>query len=347
MTHTLSALAKELGLAHKGEDAQITGVNTLEAAGPTELCFLADPRHASKLAGCRAGGVVLAQDNAHLVPRALVSASPYLDFVRIMHLFAKPQGEQQGVHPLAFISPGAKLGKDVACHPFAFVGPRAEIGDGSTLFPGVYVGEDCRLGKGCVLYPHVALMAGTVLGAGVTVHAGTVLGADGFGYVPADGAIMKVPQVGHVQVDDRVEIGALSAVDRATLGVTHIGSDTKIDNLVQVGHNVQIGRGCLIVSQTGVSGSSILGDRVTLGGQVGIADHLTIGSGAMVAAKAAVHKNVPEGAMQGGYPAQDASGFRRTIAQIPKLPEMARRIRALEKELERLKNLLPSGEDHG
>jgi UDP-3-O-[3-hydroxymyristoyl] glucosamine N-acyltransferase len=342
----LSELAAALGIALRGKDREVRGVNTLEAAGPDQVSFLANPKYAGMLSATRAGAVIVDEAHAGETPTALVSANPYLDFARALTLFARPQGCLTGRSELAFVHPEARLAADAVVYPFAFVGARAEIGPGCALFPHVYVGEDCVLGPGCVLHPGATLMAGVRLGARVLVGPGTVLGSEGFGFAPAEAGRMKIPQVGVVEVGDDVEFGANTAVDRAALDTTRIGSRCKIDNLVQVGHNVVLGDDCVLVAQVGISGSTRLGSRVVMAGQVGVAGHLAIGDGVVIGPKAGVAHDIPAGKVVGGIPAMDRGLYLRNLALAPKLPELARRVASLERELAALKELMATGDEH-
>lgn len=333
----LSRMAELLGLRLQGGDMAVTGVNTLEEAGPTEVSFLANPKYASQLADTRAGAVIVRPEHASEVARALVSDDPYPAFARAIGLFAVPQGGFEGVSPLASVHPDATLGKGCAVAPFAYIGARARLGESCRVFPGCYVGEDCELGKGCVLYPNAVLMAGSRLGDTCVLQPGAIIGAEGFGFVRTPEGIRKIPQIGRVVAGDRVEVGANSAVDRAALSATVLGDGTCLDNLVQVGHNVRLGKDCLIVSQVGISGSTRVGDNVTMAGQVGVAGHLRIGDGVTIGPQAGVAKDIPHGQTVGGTPTVDYTTYLRTLALMPRFPELFKRLSKLEKELEALR----------
>ena len=255
-------------------------------------------------------------------------------------LFQRGHGEFSGVSDMAHIDPSAVLGAGCTVYPFAFIGPRARVGEGCTLFPGAYAGEDCVIGKGSVLYPGAVVLAGVSLGDDCVLGAGAVIGTDGFGFARMDGVMRKVPQIGTVRLADRVDIGANACVDRATLGATSIGADSKLDNLVQIGHNVSLGEQCLIISQVGIAGSTKAGDRVTMAGQAGIAGHLNIGNDVTIGPQSGVGKDIPAGMTGGGTPFMDGRDFLRVAVITPKLPELQRRIQTLEKELAALKALV-------
>ena len=247
----------------------------------------------------------------------VVSDAKVSFIVLLQHLF--PSRSERGVHPTAVI------------HPSSRISPEASIG------PFVVIGEDCSVGPRTVLHPHVVLYAGTHVGSDVCVHAGTVLGADGFSYHLTSEALIKVPQIGRVEIGDRVEIGANSCIDRAFLEATTVESDAKIDNLVQVGHNSRVGRNAVIAAQSGLSGSVDIGDGVLLGGQVGVADHVSIGDRAQVGAKSGISRDLPGSqSYLGKIPAQPAASFRRVVGAIRKLPELWKRVRGLEERIARL-----------
>lgn len=336
----LSELASRLGLTLKGNDAEFTGLNTLENAGPTEVSFLSNPRYKHCLADTRALAVIVSEEFASDVATALISSNPYRDFAFAASFFVRKQGSFAGVSEHAVIHAKAQLGQDCTVHPHAHVGARAVVGDGCVLFPGVYVGEDCVLGRGCVLYPNAVLLAGVTLGEGCVINAGAVLGTDGFGFVRIEGTMQKIPQIGTVTLADRVDVGANSCVDRATLGATSIGKDSKLDNLVQLGHNVELGEQCLIISQVGIAGSTKAGDRVTMAGQAGIAGHLHIGDDVTIGPQAGVAKDIPAGVTGSGSPFMESRTYMRATVLAPKLPDLHKKVQQLEKELEELKKLL-------
>jgi UDP-3-O-[3-hydroxymyristoyl] glucosamine N-acyltransferase len=334
----LSEIAQRLGLTLEGEDRDITGVNTLADATADEVSFLANPKYIDQVASSRAGAIITDQDHVDQAPcPVLISTQPYLDFARLVQVMAKPLGRFSGQSDQAFIHPGATVHPSAEIAPFVYIGEGAEVGAGTRLFPHVHVGEDCHIGKGCTIYPRVTLMDGTRIGDKVILHAGVVLGSDGFGFAQAAQGLEKFPQIGRVVIEDNVEVGANSTIDRAALGETRIGRGTKIDNLVQIGHNVQVGENSIIVAQVGIAGSTTLGKGVVLAGQVGVAGHLTIGDGCRVAAKGGIHASIPPKTdLGGGMPSFEYKKYLRTVTTLPKLPEMSKRLRRLEKELARL-----------
>ncbi len=342
-----SELAQGLGLALAGEDRDLTGVNTLEAAGPSDLSFLANPKYAPQLAATRAGCVLVGgPDQAQGLASALVSANVYQDLAKILHLFAKPQGDMTGVSPLAFVHESAELGENVTVMPLAFVGPRTKIGPGTRIFPHCYLGEDCTLGRDCLLYPGVTLMAGTILGDRVSIQPGTVIGGDGFGYVPTPAGHVKIPQIGRTIIESDVEIGANTCIDRAALDLTQVGQGTKIDNLVHLAHNVRIGRNCLLAGQSGLAGSTRIGDNCILAGQVGLADNLTIGDNVVLGAQSGVNHSLPDNYRGAGSPVLAQGDYLRASVGVSRLPQIMKQLSRLEKDVEELKTTLARNMNH-
>jgi len=337
MAMLLSELAARLGLVLQGQDREFRGLNSLEAASPDEVSFLASPKYRHHLSKTRACAVIVAREFASEVSTALISDNPYRDFAGAAAFFVRKQGRFSGISPQAAIHPEAELGADCTVHPYAHVGAGTRLGEGSVLFPGAYVGEDCVIGKGCVLYPNAVVLAGVIMGDGCVLQAGAVLGTDGFGFVVMDGAMRKIPQIGTVRLADGVDVGANTCIDRATLGATSVGRDTKIDNLVQIGHNITVGEQCLIISQAGIAGSTKIGDRVTIAGQAGIAGHLNIGDNVTIGPQAGVPKDIPAGVSGSGTPFMEGRTFMRSMVLAPKIPDLFRRVQQLEKELDELK----------
>ncbi|MBG0789641.1 MAG: UDP-3-O-(3-hydroxymyristoyl)glucosamine N-acyltransferase [Desulfovibrionaceae bacterium] len=345
MNMKLSALAEKLGLEYTGADIDITGVNTLDKAGPSEISFLVNPKYQQQLETTKAGCVLTSGPYAEKAGCALISGNVYMDLAKVVNLFACPQGCLSGLSELAFIHPEAEIDESATVYPFAFVGAGAKIGAGSVIFSGVYVGEETRIGTRCTLYPNAVVMGGLTLGDNVIIQPGAVLGGDGYGYAQTPAGHMKIPQIGTVAVENDVEIGSNTAIDRAALDTTRIKRGTKIDNLVQIGHNVEIGEHCLIIGQVGIGGSTVVGNGVILAGQVGVADNASIGDNVIVGAQGGISGRVKPGLKLAGSPAMPAGTYLKAAGVcVPKLPELFKRVKNLEKELEAMKDA--AGEDH-
>ncbi len=343
----LDELAERLGCRLEGDGAmEIAGVHGLDEAGPHDLTFVAQERHLPRLGDSAAGAVILAEGWPRVARPALRTANPYLAFARALSVFHPLPPAMPGIHPSAVVAVDARVARGASVGPLTVLGPGVEVGDTTILEAHVTVGAGVRIGEGCRIFPQVILREGVVLGNRVTVHSGTVVGADGFGYARDGHRYVKIPQVGRVVIEDDVEIGANVTIDRATLGETRIGRGTKIDNLVQVGHNVRIGEDTVIVAQVGISGSSRIGSRVTLAGQVGVVDHVEIGDDAIVGAQAGVTKDIPAGSVVLGSPAVPHAEFKRQVAATARLAEMRRVLHTLEERLMALETRL-AGEGAG
>ncbi len=326
-------------------DLRIRSVSSLDRAAPDELAFLEGRKLAPKLAATYAGACLVSERFAQLVPPrtvALQTREPYRAFITVAReLFPdalRPSSlfEGRAAAPGAIVDPTARFESGVTIDPGAIVGPRVEIGAGSVIAAGAVIGPEVRIGRQCAIGAGTSVMH-ALIGDRVTIHPGCRIGQDGFGFLPGAKGHLKIPQVGRVVIQDDVEIGAGTTVDRGALGDTFIGEGTKIDNLVQVGHNVRIGRHCLIAGQAGISGSVTIEDFVMLGGQVGLADHITIGAGARLAAKAGVMSDVPPAGRWGGAPAEPFRDFLRSVAAL-------RRLRADEAEGRRAADESDDGE---
>ncbi|HEU5188837.1 MAG TPA: UDP-3-O-(3-hydroxymyristoyl)glucosamine N-acyltransferase [Methylomirabilota bacterium] len=331
---TLGELAETLNARLEGEPSRrVRAVATLEAAGPDDISFVLGPRYVKAAAATRAGALVAPEGLAGLPGAVLRVAAPQAALIALLRLFHPDPPLEPGTHRLALVADGARVDASAAVGPFAVVERGARIGRGTRVGALCFVGEDAVVGDDVLLHPRVVVRSGVRIGNRVIVHPGAVLGADGFGYAFDGQGHRKIPQVGGVRIEDDVEIGANTTVDRATLGETVIGRGSKLDNLVQVGHNCQIGEDVILVSQVGVSGSSKVGHRAVLAGQVGIADHVEVGEGAVLTAKSGVPNDIPAGEVWSGIPARPTGEAKRIWAAENRLPELLRRVRDLEKRL--------------
>ena len=333
MSFRLADLAEKIGGELQGDpERQIEGIRGLDTAGPSDLSFLANPRYRKSAALSRAGALLVSPSAMDLVgPDLLVVADPYYALAELLDIVYPRVDQFDGVHATAVVGEGVTIDSSASLGPFSVVGDRSRIGPDVEIHAQVVVGRDCAIGTGSVLYPGVVIYDGVEIGERCRLHAGVVIGSDGFGYAQHDGQHVKLNHVGRVVVEDDVEIGANTTVDRALLDETRIGAGSKVDNLVQIGHNVTLGRGCLLVSQAGISGSTRLGDGVIVAGQSGLSGHLTLGDGVQVAAKSAVFKSVEAGKKVAGIPATEASSWLRQQAMVARLVELGRRIATLER----------------
>ena len=351
MRFTLGEIASLLnGELSGGEaDVDIEGVGTITEAGPRQVTFLTNMRYARWLDDCRAAAVVVDRDADVDSPVPLIRCdNAYLAFSKLIARFAPPPDlPTSGVHPSAVVAPDAELGREVAVGPGVCIGSGAVIGDRVRLCTGTYVGRDCRVGADSLLFQHVILREDCILGERVIVYPGAVIGSDGFGYAPDGAAWRKIPQIGNVVVEDDVEIGCNTTIDRGALGSTRIGRGTKIDNLVQIAHNVVVGPNSIMAGQVGISGSCKLGEHVILMGQVGLAGHLKLGDNVILGAKSGLSKDIPSGETWLGYPARPAMTTKRIEASLHKLPAKNRELRALKKRLAELEDRLSELESKG
>jgi len=314
-------------------ERRVLRVATLEDAGPEDLSFLTNPRYRQASAGSRAGAILVGPGLRIEGRDLLVAPDPYVALAAILDRMHPEAVASPGVSADARVEPSAVLGQDVSIGAFAVIGAGARVGDRVQIGAGAVLGDRCTVGDDSVLKPRVVLYPGTSVGARCLIHAGAVLGGDGFGFATSAGTHRKVPQLGRVVVEDDVEIGANSTIDRGTLGETRIGCGTKIDNLVMVAHGVTIGPHGLLAAQTGVAGSTRIGSHVTMAGQSGTSGHLRLGDRVIVAAKTAVFSDVADGTFVAGIPAVDHRAWKRSIALVKMLPELRTRLRALEDRL--------------
>src|SRR5216117_496856 len=335
MTFTLQQLATTSGGELVGDPSlQIMGAASLGDATPGEISFFANRKYVALLRKTRASAVFVPPDFTEPITLAQIRvANPTKAFEQVVVKFApKPITFAPGIHPTAVVDPSAQIGKCVSIQPHAVIESGARIGDDTIIGAGSYIGHETVIGPGCLIYPRVTIRERSRIGSRVIIHSGAVIGADGFGFESAQGRYEKVPQVGIVQIDDDVEIGANTTIDRARFGRTWIQEGAKIDNLVQIAHNVFIGKNSVIVAQTGISGSTRVGERVMMGGQVGIAGHLEISQGTMIAGQSGVSKSLP-GGVWFGYPAVPLPEAKQQIAWIHRLGKLFARVKEIEKKL--------------
>lgn len=334
----LGEIASHLGACLNGDpDIPIEGICPLEDARPNLLSFLTHARYIPLLAECRAAALIVSPSFKDLEFPLLICDRPYLALAKVAQLFSEPVRIPAGIHPTALIHESVSLGSRVAIDRLVQIGSGSMVGNGTSIFGGAYIGRDVRIGEDCLIYPGVTVMDGCVVGNRVAIHSGTVIGSDGFGYAQDElGRHLKIPQIGIVQIDDDVEIGANCTVDRATFGRTWIQEGCKIDNLVQIGHNVIVGKYSILVSQVGVSGSTQIGKHVVLAGQVGVVGHICIGDGVRVGAKSGVANSVKAKQDVSGIPAVPHKEWLKNSAHIRHLSKFREELRQLKRKVERL-----------
>jgi UDP-3-O-[3-hydroxymyristoyl] glucosamine N-acyltransferase len=322
-----------------GAETVIRGINDLRSAEPDQVSFLGNAKYEPLARASRAGAILVTPaDSPKFTFTRIEVESPSGAFGKITALFAPPPvREAPGVHPTAVVAPDAVLGEGVCIHPHAIISAGVRLGARVSVGANCFIGEQTTIGDETRLHPLVTIRERSVIGARVIIHPGAVIGADGFGYDLQKGRHVKIPHSGYVQIDDDVEIGANTTVDRGRFGKTHIAEGVKIDNLVMIAHNVSIGAHSIIVAQTGISGSTSLGSYVTLAGQVGLAGHLTVGDHAVITAQAGLNKDVPAGAVLSGHHAMPMRESLKLEALTRRLPELFRRLKELEDKLEKLR----------
>ncbi len=334
-------------------NVSIHSARPVSEAGPGDITFIENERYAKLLRTSPASAAIV---GPHFRVKSAPAKGdlpvievddPIAAFIMVRtHLSGGQKPRWAGIHPQAWVAPTAKIGRDVAIYPFAYIGDQAVIGDGATVHPGAVIGDRAQIGRDCIIHPNVVLYPEVLLEDRVEVHAGTVLGGDGFGYRQSDGRHVKIPHTGRLEVGDDVEIGANCTIDRATFEATRIGEGTKIDNLVMIGHNNQIGRHNLLCAQVGIAGSCKTGDYVVMAGQAGIKDKTQIGDGVVVGAQSGVHRNISSGQQVLGSPAIPIREQRRLFQMIARLPDMHRQLRELSAQIEAISAVVPLSPNH-
>lgn len=317
----ISDVVQLVGGSYSGPHLVISGVNTLRDASGSQISFLSNSRYAPQLQDTNAGAVLVPMNTPGNDQRWIRVADPYFAMSQVVTRWFAERRSPTGISSRAHVAETARLGSDVSVGPFATIGDNTEIGDGVVIFQGVSIEANSRIGAGTVIYPNVVMYDRCLIGERCVIHSNVVIGSDGYGFATHDGTHHKIPQIGIVRIEDDVEIGAGTTIDRAAFGETVIGQGTKIDNLVQIGHNVKIGRNCLIVSQVGIAGSTELGDNVAVGGQSGLSGHLRIGRGVQIGGGSAVVEDIADGQKVMGYPALPFRTFVRREALLKRLAQ--------------------------
>ncbi|MEW6009489.1 MAG: UDP-3-O-(3-hydroxymyristoyl)glucosamine N-acyltransferase [Candidatus Omnitrophota bacterium] len=339
LNKTLEEIAKLIDGEVVGDaKTLITGVSGIKEADSGDITFLANPKYFPLIDETRASAIITPRQITN-VPKPIIRVdNPSLAFAKVVSLAVPADTiRPKGIHQSAILGRNVKLGKDVAIAAYVVVEDEVQIGETAVIYPGCFIGHHTKIGKDTLIYSNVCIRERVSIGERVVIHSGTVIGSDGFGFATVEGVHQRIPQIGTVIIEDDVEIGANVTIDRARFDKTLIGKGTKIDNLVQIAHNVIIGENSIIVSQAGISGSTKIGKNVTLAGQAGLVGHIEIGDGAIVAAQAGVTKSVPPKTMVSGYPARPHDVAKRVNACIQRLPKLYEKIEALEKELTELK----------
>lgn len=312
------------------EDAVITGISGIKEAEDGDLTFLANPKYIHLMDTTRAAAVITSREIAKAPKPIIRTDNPSLAFAKIISLLMTDEQQYpSGIHPAAVVGKNVRLGRDIALQPYVVLDDEVEVGDRTIIYAGTYIGHHAKIGSDCLIYPNVVIRERVEVGDRVIIHSGTVIGSDGFGFATIKGVHHKIPQMGTVVIEDDVEIGANVTIDRARFGRTLISRGTKIDNLVQIAHNVEVGENSIIIAQAGISGSTVIGKNVTIAGQAGLVGHITIGDNAVLAAQAGVTKSVPPDTCVSGYPAKPHEQAKRINAFIQRLPELFEAVKKL------------------
>ncbi|MCE5204958.1 MAG: UDP-3-O-(3-hydroxymyristoyl)glucosamine N-acyltransferase [Porphyromonadaceae bacterium] len=344
--------ARQIADFLKGElignpDVTVSNFSKIEEGKPGTITFLGNPKYTAYIYQTQADIVIVNDDfepdqsiNATLirVPNA------YAALASLMEMAGSKHARKYGIEEMSFISPEASVGENIYVGAFAYIGARSHIGNDSKIYPQVYVGEDVKIGKNCTIYPGVKIYSDCVIGDNCIIHAGAVIGADGFGFSKEEERYHKIPQLGNVIIEDDVEIGANTTIDRAVMGSTIIRRGVKLDNLIQIAHNCEIGENTVMAAQAGIAGSTKIGESCVMGGQVGIGGHITIGKNSQIGAQSGIISNTKEGSEIMGSPAFPVKNFFKSSVIFPKLPDMYRQLNALEKEIAELKKNLSRNE---
>ncbi|OQA16536.1 MAG: UDP-3-O-(3-hydroxymyristoyl)glucosamine N-acyltransferase [bacterium ADurb.Bin363] len=342
MNFTLKEIADIVGGRIVGDETlRVSGIADIHSATDRDITFSVNRAYFRKALDSLASGILCSEDYGFEAKKTLILVSnPRISFARILNLFHENKNVSTGIHPNCIMGENVTLGKNISIYPNVFIGSNVKIGDRTLIYPGVYIGNNVFIGEDCIIYPNVVILDKIEIGNGVIIHGGAVVGSDGFGFELEDGHYYKIPQMGSVVIEDDVEIGANVCIDRATIGNTHIGKGTKLDNLIQIAHNVSLGENIVIAGLSGLSGSVTVGDNTVIAGQVGIADGVRVGSNSVLTAKAGIISDIPADSKVAGFPAEDARGFFRKIVYLSRISDLSSEIKAIRKELKELRNKL-------
>ena len=336
MKKTVKELAQFLGGTVIGdENREISDVKGLAEAGSDDISFAVEP-YTEYLPQVHAGAVITEKEYPAGNNTLVLVENPRLAFSKLLELFHPRQSVQKGIHSTAVVDESAKIGENTAVMAYAVIGKNVRIGAGSVIYPYVFIGDNVTIGANAAIYPGAVIMENTVMGDNAVIRAHAVIGGEGFGFATKDGRHTRIPQIGNVTIGDDVEIGACTTIDNGTLGSTKVGRGTKIDNLVHLGHNVEIGEDCFVIAQTGIAGSTKVGNHVTFAGQTGCTGHITIGDNVTFAGKSGIVGNVASNTINAGFPARPHIEWSRTQVYIKKLPDLAKTVKALEKRIAEL-----------
>ena len=336
MKKTVKELAQFLGGTVIGdENREISDVKGLAEAGSDDISFAVEP-YTEYLPQVHAGAVITEKEYPAGDNTLVLVENPRLAFSKLLELFHPRQSVKQGIHPTAVVDGSATIGENTAVMAYAVIGKNVRIGAGSVIYPYVFIGDNVTIGVNAAIYPGAVIMENTVMGDNAVIRAHAVIGGEGFGFATKDGKHTRIPQIGNVTIGDDVEIGACTTIDNGTLGSTKVGRGTKIDNLVHLGHNVEIGEDCFVIAQTGIAGSTKVGNHVTFAGQTGCTGHITIGDNVTFAGKSGIVGNVASNTVNAGFPARPHIEWSRTQVYIKKLPNLAKTVKALEKRIAEL-----------
>lgn len=336
MKKTVKELAQILGGTVVGdENREISDVKGLAEAGSDDISFAVEP-YTEYLPQVHAGAVITEKEYPAGNNTLVLVENPRLAFSKLLELFHPRQSVEQGIHSTAVVDESAKIGENTAVMAYSVIGKNVRIGAGSVVYPYVFIGDNVTIGANAAIYPGAVIMENTVMGDNAVIRAHAVIGGEGFGFATKDGKHTRIPQIGNVTIGDDVEIGACTTIDNGTLGSTKVGRGTKIDNLVHLGHNVEIGEDCFVIAQTGIAGSTKVGNHVTFAGQTGCTGHITIGDNVTFAGKSGIVGNVASNTINAGFPARPHIEWSRTQVYIKKLPDLAKTVKALEKRIAEL-----------